>query len=302
MDLKQLGYFLAIAEHGGFAAAARARYVSQSALSRQMQLLEQDVGARLFERSSRGVLLTGAGQILRDRAGHLFESVAQLKRDVVEEAEMPTGGVVLGLTPSMRVLLAGSLIENFVRRYPRVTLRVIEGLSHSMADATVRGLCDVAVFVRDDALSKALHTVTLIEEPFVLVGPARAGLQMTRPVDIEFAVSHPLLISRSNRVNSGIEKEAARRGLSLNILMDLQALHLVIDLVCRGVGYTMVPYSAASRELEAGYVSVAPIIGHQTGWVVAWPSERDVSVAGHCMVAAVQTEFARLQAAARLVS
>ena len=302
MDLKQLGYFLSIAEHGGFAAAARARYISQSALSRQMRLLEEDIGTKLFERTSRGVLLTGAGEVLKDRAYVLFESAAQLKKDVVAEAEMPTGRVVLGLTPSMRVLLAGSLVEGFIKRFPRVTLSVIEGLSHAMADATARGLCDVAVFVRNDSVGKALHTVTLIEEPFVLVGPASAGLRMTTPVDIAFAVSHPLLISRSNRVNSGIEKEAARRGLALNVLMDLQALHLVVDLVCRGVGYTMVPYSAVSRELEAGYVSVAPIVGFQTGWVVAWPSDRNVSLVVHRMVDAVQTEFARLQAASRLTN
>ncbi len=302
MDLKQLGYFLSIAEHGGFAAAARARYISQSALSRQMRLLEEDIGTQLFERTSRGVLLTGAGEVLKDRAYVLFEGAAQLKKDVLAEAEMPTGRVVLGLTPSMRVLLAGSLVEGFIKRFPRVTLGVIEGLSHAMADATARGLCDVAVFVRNDSVGKALHTVTLIEEPFVLVGPARAGLRMTQPVDIEFAVSHPLLISRSNRVNSGIEKEAARRGLALNVLMDLQALHLVVDLVCRGVGYTMVPYSAVSRELEAGHVSVAPIVGFQTGWVVAWPSDRNVSLVVHRMVDAVQTEFAKLQAASRLTN
>ena len=300
MDLKRLGFFLSIAEHGGFAAAARARYISQSALSRQMRLLEEEIGTRLFERTSRGVLLTGAGEVLKDRARVLFATAAQLKKDVLAEAEMPTGRVVLGLTPSMRVLLAGSLIERFIKLYPGVTLGVIEGLSHTMADATARGVCDVAVFVRNDAVGKALHTATLIEEPVVLVGPAHAGLRMTEPVDIAVAVSHPLLISRSNRVNSGIEREAVRRGLSLNVLMDLQALHLVLDLVCRGVGYTMVPYSAVSREWEAGYVSAAPIIGTRTGWVVAWPSDRNVPLAVHRMVDAVQTEFARLQAASRL--
>ncbi len=299
MDLKQLGYFLSIAAHGGFAAAARARYISQSALSRQMRLLEEDIGTKLFERTSRGVLLTGAGEVLKDRAGALFESAAQLKKDVLAESETPTGRVVLGLTPSMRVLLAGSLVESFIKRFPRVTLSVIEGLSHAMADATVRGLCDVAVFVRNDSVGKALHTITLVEEPVVLVGPARAGLRMTRPVDIESVASHPLLISRSNRVNSGIEKEASRRGLALNVLMDLQALHLVVDLVCRGVGYTMVPYSAVSRELEAGHVSAAPIVGFHTGWVVAWPSDRNVSLTVHRMVDAVQAEFVRLQAAGR---
>ena len=299
MDLKQLGYFLSIATHGGFAAAARVRYISQSALSRQMRLLEEEIGTKLFERTSRGVQLTGAGEILKERAGVLFENAAQLKKDVLAEAEIPTGRVVLGLTPSMRVLFAGSLIEGFIKRFPRVTLSVIEGLSHTMAEATVRGLCDVSVFVRNDAVGRALHTVTLIEESVVLVGPARAGLRMTKPVDIESVVSHPLLISRSNRVNNGIEKEATRRGLSLNVLMDLQALHLVVDLVCRGVGYTMVPYSAISRELEAGHVTAAPIVGFQTGWVVAWPSDRKMPLVVHRMVDAVQTEFTRLQAASR---
>jgi LysR family nitrogen assimilation transcriptional regulator len=116
-------------------------------------------------------------------------------------------------------------------------------------------------------------------------------------VDVGFVARHPLLVSRSNRVNSGIERKAAKLGLSLNILMDVQALHLVIDLVCRGVAYTMVPYSAISRELAAGHVCAAPIVGIQTGWVVAWPRDRKVSIATLRLVDAVKAEFDEAHAA-----
>lgn len=300
MDLKQLQYFLSIAEHRGFAAAARARYISQSALSRQMQLLEDDLGIKLFARTSRGVQLTSAGEILRERATIVFENVAQLKEDVLAEAQTPAGRVVLGLTPSMRVLFAGSLIERFLKRFPRVSINVIEGLSHSMADAVLQGLCDVSVFVMEDAVGKALHTRLLVKEPMVFVGAGNAALRMDTPVDVGFVASRPLLVSRSNRVNSGIERKAAKLGLSLNVLMDVQALHLVIDLVCRGVAYTMVPYSAISRELEAGHVCAAPIVGIQTGWVVAWPRDRKVSIATLRLIDAVQAEFEQAYAAIAL--
>lgn len=291
MDLRQLGYFLSIAEHGGFAAAARARYISQSALTRQIQLLEEEIGVKLLERSSRGIVLTHAGEVLRDRAARLFTDVSQLKEDVLAESEVPSGHVVWGMTPSMRVLLGGAVIEGFLRRYPKVRLAVIEGLSHTMADALARGLCDVAVFIRDDANGRALATRPLIDEPLVVGAPARAGLRMDQPVDLDFVAKHPLLVSRSNRVTSGLEKEANRRGLELNVVMDVQPLHLSIDLVCRGVAYMVVPFSAGLREYEAGFISLAPITGFNTGWVVAWPSDRKVTTAAAKLVEAIQAAF-----------
>ncbi|HRO57674.1 MAG TPA: LysR family transcriptional regulator [Burkholderiaceae bacterium] len=291
MDLRQLGYFLTIAEHGGFAAAARARYVSQSALTRQIQLLEEEIGVRLLERTSRGVVLTHAGEILRDRASKLFGEVNQLKEDVLAESEIPSGHLVLGMTPSVRVLIGGTVIEGFLRRYPRVRLAVIEGLSHVMADSLARGLCDVAVFVRDDATGRALATRNLIDEPLVIGAPARAGLRMDQPVDLDFVARHPLIISRTNRGTSALEKEANRRGLSFNVLMDVQPLHLSIDLVCRDVAYMVVPFSAALREYQAGFISLAPISGFDTGWVVAWPSDRKVTAAGAKLVESIHTAF-----------
>ncbi|WP_077001703.1 LysR family transcriptional regulator [Variovorax sp. KK3] len=295
MDLRQLGYFLSIVEHRGFAAAARVRYISQSALTRQMQLLEEETGTKLLERTSRGVVLTRAGEILGERARQLLQDVHQLKEDLQAESEVPSGHLVLGMTPSTRVLIGGAVLEGFLRRYPKVRLSVIENLSHVIADSLARGVCDVGIFLRNDAEGKALSTRLLVNEPLVVGGPSRAGLRMDQPVDLEFVAKHPLLISRSNRVTSGLSKEASRLGLPLNVLMDVQPLHLSIDLVCRGVAYMVVPFSAALREYEAGSVSLAPIKGFETAWVVAWPSNRKVSVASAKMVDAVQTEFAALK-------
>lgn len=294
MDLRQLGYFVSIAEQGGFAAAARARYISQSALSRQVQLLEEEIGTRLLERSSRGIVLTAAGQILLERSRRLFMEVSQLKEDVLAEAETPSGPIVLGLTPSMRALFGGNLAEVFLRRYPSVHLGVIEGLSHTMADSVARGLCDVAVFIRDDAKGRALSTRKLLDEPMVIAAQSRAGLRMDTPVDVAWVAQHPLIVSRSNRVTSGLEKEALRIGKPLNIIIDVQPLHLSIDLVCRGLAHMVVPFSAAVTEYEAGFISMAPIKGFNTGWVVAWPSDRRVSAASLRLVEAVQTEVASL--------
>ena len=286
---------MSIAEHGGFAAAARARYVSQSALSRQVQLLEEEIGTRLLERTSRGVMLTHAGEIMRQRASLLLQEVTQLKEDVLAEAETPSGQLMIGLTPSMRALFGGSLIENYLRRFPKVRIGVIEGLSHSMADAVARGQCDVAVFIRHDARGRALTTRTLIDEPLVFAGQFRAGLRMDTPVDVAYVARHRLIISRSNLVISGLEKEATRLGLALDVVTDVMPLHLSIDLVCRGVAHIVVPFSAVLREYESSFISMAPVAGFNAGWVVAWPSDRKVSAASVKLVEAVQMEVSRLK-------
>ena len=178
-----------------------------------------------------------------------------------------------------------------MRRFPSVHLGVIEGLSHTMADSVARGLCDVAVFIRDDAKGRALSTRKLLDEPMVIAAQSRAGLRMDTPVDVAWVAQHPLIVSRSNRVTSGLEKEALRIGKPLNIIIDVQPLHLSIDLVCRGLAHMVVPYSAAVTEYEAGFISMAPIKGFNTGWVVAWPSDRRVSAASLRLVEAVQSEW-----------
>src|ERR1700741_3464387 len=134
MDLRQLRYFVAVAERGGFGAAASALNVAQAALSRHIQQLEHEMGGALFERGARGVSVTESGKVLLGRGRWLLGAGDDLKAEVRTEHREPSGTVRLGAPSSRADILYAPLAELFVKRFPRVRLELSEGLTDVMSD------------------------------------------------------------------------------------------------------------------------------------------------------------------------
>src|SRR6201987_756968 len=119
MDLRQLRYFVAVAERGGFGAAASALNVGQSAPSRHIQQLEHELGGALFERGACGVSVTESGKVLLARGRWLLGAVDDLKAEVRTENREPSGTVRLGAPSSLADILYAPLAELFVKGVPR---------------------------------------------------------------------------------------------------------------------------------------------------------------------------------------
>src|SRR6201994_3053368 len=119
MDLRQLRYFVAVAERGGFGAAASALNVAQSALSRHIKQLEHELGGDLLERGARGVAVTESGKVLLARGRWLLGAVDDVKAEVRTENREPSGTVRLRGPPNAAEVPCGPVAEVFVRRLPR---------------------------------------------------------------------------------------------------------------------------------------------------------------------------------------
>src|SRR6201986_3750487 len=145
MDLRQLRYFVAIAERGGFGAAASLLNVAQSALSRHVKQLEHEMGGALFERGARGVSVTESGKVLLARGRWLLGAVDDLKAEVRTENREPSGTVRLGAPSSLADILYAPLAKVFVERFPRVRLELSEGLTETMSDRLLRAELDLAI-------------------------------------------------------------------------------------------------------------------------------------------------------------
>src|SRR5882724_978453 len=120
MDLRQLRYFVAVAERGGFGAAASVLNVAQSALSRHIKVLEHELGGALFERGARGVAVTEAGKVLLARGRWLLGAIDDIKAEVLTENRDPSGTVRIGAPPSLGDILYAPLAQTFVKQFPRV--------------------------------------------------------------------------------------------------------------------------------------------------------------------------------------
>jgi LysR family nitrogen assimilation transcriptional regulator len=175
MDLRQLRYFIAVAERGGFAAAASTLNVAQSALSRHVKELEHELGGKLPERGARGVSVTGSGKVLLARGRWLLGTIDDIKAEVRTENREPSGTVRLGVPASLAEILYAPFAKLFVNRFPKVRLEMSEGLTEGMSDRLLRGGLDVAI-VTVPQPNDHLDYETLVVEQVFLIGPPRDPL------------------------------------------------------------------------------------------------------------------------------
>jgi LysR family nitrogen assimilation transcriptional regulator len=273
MDLRLLQTFIRIAELGSFGRAAETLNQTQPTVSRQIAALEQEVGNRLFVRRRHGVSLTPAGAVFRDHAMQALRSLDQAKAEITARAQEPTGTVSLGLPPSLLTALSGPVVDRFVRRYPKVLLHVYEAISQGLEELMLTQQVDLAVLISDRRLLRNVKLSPLGIEPLMLAGPATSRLDPTRPVGIETLSGLPLLFYRPpNHLRLLIETALRRRGLVFHVKVELETLPLMLELIERGVGYTVLPPSTiVGRDAR---IKATPIRGLSVTWTLGLNRDR----------------------------
>lgn len=280
VNIRQLHYFLQVAELKSFTRAAALLHVAQPALSRSVRALEADLGVTVFHRSERGVTLTEAGELLQRRAADLLAEFAHVRDEVGAQARELHGELMFGMPPSMQHLATVPLMRAFRREHPGVLLRFTEGISVTLGEGLKSGRVDVAVLAANEPLA-ALQSESLLSEAMYLVGPRKARLSPRRPVSIERVAGEPLMVTlRPNSVRALIEAALARVGRTLVPVLEANATSVMLQMVTAGEGYTVLPYSALHEALAAGRVSAAPVADLRMSWAIAYSRERTLSRAG----------------------
>jgi LysR family nitrogen assimilation transcriptional regulator len=169
MDLRQFRYFSQVARRENFRKASEDLRVAQSALTRQIQILERELGFLLFDRVKRGVRLTAAGQRLLERSQHILGEVDRLKETLQIEAHVPSGPASLAAPPSIGRLLFSRLALTFLKSYPRVQLSLMEGFTSSALGQLRRGELSLAI-VTDPPLDPLVEYTHLFTESIYVVG------------------------------------------------------------------------------------------------------------------------------------
>lgn len=240
MDLTRLRYFVSVVEAGSFSRAAAGLHMSQPALSRQVLLLEEEVGQRLLVRTGRGAEPNEAGLGLLAHARAIFELADRAQAELQERQASPGGRVTIGLPPRVAHVLTADLVEQFRERYPDAAITVVEALSIRLREWLVAGALDMAILF-DPAPSPQLSEETLAREPLVVVGPA----PLPRRMKLSEVAALPLVMPSSpNALRQLLEKEVRPRGLLLTIVAEVDSVQTVLSLVARGVSHTVLPVSA----------------------------------------------------------
>ncbi len=279
MNLRQLRYFLEIAQLRSFTRAAEVLHVAQSALSRQVRMLEDELGVPLFDRHERGVTLTPAGELLREQAGELLRQFDSLRERVVANSAQPRGDLTVGMPPSMREMVTVPLVNDYCHRFGEVSLHVNEGISVDLSKRVQDGKLDCAVVV-DLSTVPLTKADLLVNEQLYLVGPRRARLALETPVSLEFAASKPLILTtRPNSLRLVVENALATARLPLHLVADSNSITMMVDLAARGLAFGVLPYCAAWSAIRRRQLCAAPIVGLRIDWVFIYPSGRGLGVA-----------------------
>jgi LysR family transcriptional regulator, nitrogen assimilation regulatory protein len=255
MDLARLKYFVAVADAGSFSRAAAALHMSQPALSRQVLLLEEEVGQRLLERTGRGAQPTDSGLALLVHARGIFDLAERARVDMSERQRSPRGRLTVGLPPRVAHVLTADLVERFHEKFPEAAITVMEGLSIRLREWLVAGRVDLAI-VFDPPHSPQLHQETLVREPLVLVS-VQALPQRMRLAD----VSQRALVMPSgpHALRQLLEQHTRPRGLPLKLVAEVDSVQTVLSLVARGVGDAVLPASATKAWVYPQALHVAAI-------------------------------------------
>lgn len=288
MELRQLRYFVQACDAVSFSEGSHLAHISQPALSRQIKLLEGELGVELFIRSARGIILTDAGCILKERASRLLNEVAILRHDVVSSTVVPRGELIVGTLTSLLAYLAAPALAGFREKYPEVSFRIIEGTSKAMRDAVAKGIVDIA-FISLIEGQDDLEVCPLLSEQLFLVGHRDAGLEVDKPVALSALQHTPLILTaRPNGLRLVVDRALGHLGSEGNVAFEVETLLLAIQLAQLKQGFTVFPYCAIDEYIQRGVVSAAPIEGMRMSWAMAYSRERALSTAARLFMECVQ--------------
>lgn len=289
MDLRQLRAFATVAETGSVTRAAARLNVVQPAVTRQLQLLEEDLRTPLFVRSRGGMALTDAGRTMLEYARRILDEVERARTEI-QPTEGPVQGIVnVGLLASTASLLSTDLVAAVAREYPGIRLRLSVGYAGHLQKWLENGDIDLALMYAERE-SQAVPVKTLLSEPLWAVAPAAAGLRQGKPVTLARVAREPFVMPAAPQgLRSMVEEAAAASKLALRVSVETNELGVQKSLVQAGWGWTILPAVGVSGEVKRGELSAAPLSrpSLHRRIVLAMPAHRQATASVRCVTASL---------------
>ncbi|MCV7057100.1 LysR family transcriptional regulator [Mycolicibacterium gilvum] len=268
MDTHRLKYFLRIAEEGSITRAASLLGMAQPALSRQLQLLEEDLGVALFRRNRRGVELTDAGERLRSSTAAPLRQLELAVQYAASPLARLKRAMLIGIPESAIDVLAAPLMTRLGSAFPDAQFAVTVGSTDHLVEAMLKGSVDIALInpVPDD---RVFYREILTEE-FVLVGGPDSPLEPEKPLQFADLVELPLVVPRSTTgLGQALYNAALRAKVTIDYRITTDSTRVMVCLIESGLAYGVLPLSACGREFAESRLRYSricePVLTQQLG-------------------------------------
>ncbi|WP_099025862.1 LysR family transcriptional regulator [Mycolicibacterium palauense] len=258
MDTHRLKYFLRIADEGSITRAAHTLGVAQPALSRQIRLLEEDLGITLFRRTPRGVQLTEEGERLRASTA---APLRQLERAVLYAGSAMARverGLRLGILPTIAPVFAAPMLAGLKAAFPKVGFHLTVANTEGLVEAMLGGAVDIALInaVPDDRLFYR----ELVSEELVAIGGPDSELRPDRPLRFSELADHPLVIPGTHTgISNTLHNTASRFNVTIHSYLVTDSVEVTREVVAAGLAHAVLPASACADDVEVGRLRYAPV-------------------------------------------
>lgn len=271
MDVAQLKMFTAVAEEKSFTAAAERLHVSQSAVSRQLKLLEEELGTLLFHRGKRGATLTDAGQILLAAAHRIAREIQDVASQISETQALQRGVLRIGGGMTVCLFVLPKLLRKFRAQYKDVDLHITTGTTEAILRLLRSREIDIALLTLP-LVEPDLEVRPVLKEEMVVLTAPRHPLTRKRSIDPQVMARHPLILfEKGSNTRRVVDEFFLAAGIPVNVIMETENVDIIKSMVAAGLGVTIVPFGAIAADVRAGRFAWARLRGHrlyrETGWV-----------------------------------
>jgi DNA-binding transcriptional LysR family regulator len=266
MELRQLRYFVEIADQGSFTKAAETLAIAQPALTTQVQKLESEFKARLFVRTKRGVTLTDVGRVVHDLARRTLDAADATQRSAMLAAQVASARLTVGFTRIFPFVPIAQTVRRLRRERPNIKIELREMWSSDQMDALISGAIDVGfVHYTLDDIDRDLVIVPIAEERVTLAVPEGHRLATRRQVELTELADEDFIMPAATNFGETVRAEGLaaclRAGFQPRIVQEASGdLRIILGLVSAGIGVALL--TSSSRDVRIRGVHYVTIVPH----------------------------------------
>ena len=271
MDLRQLEIIRAIADTGSFTAAGEKLHVSQSAISRQILLLEEELGEPVFHRIGRRIRITPAGESLLQLSHRVFRDLQETVSTISDKRESLSGTMRLVGCMTVCLYVFPALLAEVRRVHPHLDMKVTVGSAERSIAMLRSGAGDLGMITLPVEATDLVSVPVLEEELLLITYPAHplAKKKSITPADLD--KQDFVLFETGSITRRLVESFFAREGVDPEIIMETENVEIIKAMVRNGLGISIIPSQAAASDIRTGQLFCSRITGHslvrQTGWL-----------------------------------
>lgn len=256
MDIRDLKCFVLASELGSVTRASSELGIVQSALSRKLQGLEEELGATLFTRLPRGIQLTPAGRVFLDRARRILREAEFAYTELKDRQVELRGAVTLGLSPTLAPVFAPDCLTQITTDFPGIQLKIVEAFSATLLDMLIAGRLDVAVLTNPPRTTLFQIAPAVSEEMVVVTPPGARGIK--RYYTINELCREPMVLTSALRAM--LDEQLRGHGRQLTVTAELDSVEAIRRLVVRGQATTLMPVSTFQDDIGAGRLDAFQVV------------------------------------------